>query len=30
MDKARLKALLYRLAPLVVFAVVMAPKSWRW
>jgi hypothetical protein len=30
MDKDKLKALLYRLAPLFVFAVMVAPKSWRW
>lgn len=30
MDKARLKTLFYRLAPLMVLALVVAPKSWRW
>ncbi len=30
MDKTRIKALLFRLAPLFVFAVMVAPKSWRW
>lgn len=30
MDKARIKALLYRLAPLMVLALVVMPKSWRW
>ena len=30
MDKAQLKALLFRLAPLFVFALLVVPKSWRW
>jgi hypothetical protein len=30
MDKVQLKALLYRLAPLFVFAVLVGHKSWRW
>jgi hypothetical protein len=30
MNRDQVKALLYRLAPLFVFAVLVAPKSWRW
>jgi len=30
MNRDQVKALLYRLAPLFVFAVLMVPKSWRW
>jgi hypothetical protein len=30
MDKAQLKALLYRMAPIFVFAVLVTSKSWRW
>jgi hypothetical protein len=30
MDKAQLKALLFRLAPLFVFAFLVGTRSWRW